>query len=154
MLREKQKAKRIYGVLETQFQRYFDIATRMPGKTGENLLTMLERRLDNVVYRAGFAYSRRQARQLVRHGHFYVNGRKVNIPSYQVDPGDVIELSPRGKENETIKELLERQGFRAKVPSWMEVDYNEGRIRILSLPSREEIDIPVDENKIVELYSK
>lgn len=154
MLREKQKARRIYGVLEAQFERYFDIATKMPGKTGENLLIMLERRLDNVVYRAGFAYSRRQARQFVRHGHFYVNGKKVNIPSYQVSPGDVIELSPRGKENETIKELLEREGFRAKVPSWMEVDYSEGRIKILNLPSREEIDIPVDENKIVELYSK
>lgn len=154
MLREKQKAKRIYGVLEAQFQRYFDIATKTPGKTGENLLILLERRLDNVVYRAGLARSRREARQFVRHGHFTVNGRKVNIPSYLVDPGDFIELSHRGRENETIKELLESGGIRAKVPSWLEVNFEEGRVNVLALPSREDIDIPVDENKIVELYSK
>jgi small subunit ribosomal protein S4 len=154
MLREKQKAKRIYGVLEAQFVRYFDTATRMPGKTGENLLILLERRLDNVIYRAGFASSRREARQFVRHNHFYLNGRKVNIPSYLVDPGDVIELSPSGKENIRLKEILETAGTRAKVPSWLDVNYQEGKIRVLALPSREEINIPVDENKIVELYSK
>lgn len=154
MLREKQKTKRIYGVLEAQFERYFDIASKTPGKTGENLLILLERRLDNVVFRAGFARSRREARQFVRHGHFYVNGKKVNIPSYLVDPGDVIELSPLGKENETIREILETGGIRAKVPSWLEVNYEEAKIKVLYLPSREEIDIPVDENKIVELYSK
>lgn len=154
MLREKQKAKRIYGVLEAQFERYFDIAARTPGKTGENLLILLERRLDNVIYRAGFARSRSEARQMVRHGHFYVNGRKVNIPSYLVDPNDLIEISPRGKENNTLKEILETGGIRAKSPSWLEVNFEEGKIRVLNLPTREEIDIPVDENKIVELYSK
>lgn len=154
MLREKQKAKRIYGVLEAQFQRYFDIATRTPGKTGENLLILLERRLDNVVYRAGFGRSRAEARQFVRHGHFHVNGRKVNIPSYLVNAGDVIELSPAGKENQTIKEIIESSGIRTKVPSWLDVSLEEGKIKVVSFPSREEIDVPVDENKIVELYSK
>lgn len=154
MLREKQKARRIYGVLEGQFGRYYDMATRMSGKTGENLLILLERRLDNVVYRMGFASSRKEARQFVRHGHFKVNGRKVNIPSYLVKPGDVVELSDRGKENERIKEVIEQANYRARVPGWIEVDFDKGMAKILAYPSREQIDIHVDENKIVELYSK
>ncbi len=154
MLREKQKAKRIYGVLEAQFERYFDIAAKMPGKTGENLLVLLERRLDNVVYRAGFALSRREARQLVRHGHIRVNGRKVNIPSYLVKVNDIVEISERGKENETIKEILETRPLMSRVPSWLDVDFDAAKVRVVGLPSREEINIPVDENKIVELYSK
>lgn len=154
MLREKQKARRIYGVIEGQFSRYYEMATRMPGKTGENLLILLERRLDNVVYRMGFASSRKEARQFVRHGHFRVNGRKVNIPSYLVKPGDVVELTERGKENERIKEVIEQANYRARVPGWIEVDYDKATARILAYPARDQIDVPVDENKIVELYSK
>lgn len=154
MLREKQKAKRIYGVLETQFEKYYLIASRMKGKTGENLLSLLERRLDNVIYRLGLASSRSEARQLVRHGHFLVNGKKVNIPSYLVDPGDVITLSKRGKENVRIQEMLEKANIKPRVPSWLEMDYEKVEGKVISYPSREDIDIPVDENRIVELYSK
>jgi len=154
MLREKQKAKRIYGVLESQFEKYYDIASRMKGKTGENLLALLERRLDNVVYRLGFATSRREARQFVRHGHIAVNGRRVNIPSFLVDPGEVISLTASGQENARIKEVIERATIRPRVPSWLKVDYEKGEGVVLAHPSRDDIDIPVDENKIVELYSK
>lgn len=154
MLREKQKAKKIYGVLESQFEKYYRAASRMKGKTGENLLSLLERRLDNVVYRMGLASSRSEARQMVRHGHFLVNGRKVNIPSYLVGPDDIITLSDRGKENIRIQEVLEKANIRPRVPSWLEVDYEKIEGKVVSLPSREDIDIPVDENRIVELYSK
>lgn len=154
MLREKQKAKRIYGIMEVQFEKYYEKASRMKGKTGENLLNLLERRLDNVVYRLGLASSRREARQFVRHGHFMVNGRKVNIPSFIVDPGEVIELTAKGKDNMRVKDVLEKATIRPRVPSWLEVDYETVTGKVLSFPTREDIEIPVDENKIVELYSK
>lgn len=154
MLREKQKAKKIYGVLETQFEKYYRMASRMKGKTGENLLGILERRLDNVVYRMGFANSRSEARQMVRHGHFLVNGTRVNIPSFLVSSDDSITLSDRGKENIEIQESLEKANIKSRVPSWLEMDYEKVEGKVLSFPSREDIDIPVDENRIVELYSK
>lgn len=152
-LREKQKVKRIYGVLERQFKNYFERATKMKGVTGENLLKLLERRLDNVVYRMGFAVNRRQARQLVRHGFFLVNGRKVDIPSYLVKPGDIIEVIPKGKELEVIKEslaLAEQRGF----PEWVEVNIEEKKGKFVRVPERQEIQIPVQEQLIVEFYSK
>lgn len=152
-LREKQKVKRIYGVLERQFKNYFERATKMKGVTGENLLKLLERRLDNVVYRMGFAVNRRQARQLVRHGFFLVNGRKVDIPSYLVKPGDIIEVIPKGKELEVIKEslaLAEQRGF----PEWVEVNIEEKKGKFVRIPERQEIQIPVQEQLIVEFYSK
>ncbi|MGB9710984.1 MAG: 30S ribosomal protein S4 [Thermodesulfovibrio sp.] len=152
-LREKQKVKRIYGVMERQFKNYFEKATKMKGVTGENLLKLLERRLDNVVYRMGFAQNRRQARQLVKHGYFLVNGRKVDIPSYLVRPGDIIEIIPSGKELEIIKEsftLAEQRGF----PEWVEVNTEEMKGKFLRLPERDEIQLPVQEQLIVEFYSK
>lgn len=152
-LREKQKAKRIYGVLENQFHRYYEMASRKKGKTGEILLQFLERRLDNVVYRMGFALSRREARQLIAHGHITVNGRKVDIPSYLVEPGEVISLTERGKKVERIKEAIS-SSFRPRVPSWLEVDTEKMEGRVLALPTREDIDVPLEEHLIVELYSK
>lgn len=152
-LREKQKVKRIYGVMEKQFKNYFEKATKMKGVTGENLLKLLEKRLDNVVYRMGFAINRRQARQLVRHGFITVNGRKVDIPSYLVKPGDIIEVTQSGKELEIIKESLamaEQKGF----PVWLEVNVEEMKGKFLRLPEREEIALPVQEQLIVEFYSK
>lgn len=152
-LREKQKVKRIYGVVEKQFKNYFEKATKMKGITGENLLKLLEKRLDNVVYRMGFAINRRQARQLVRHGFITVNGRKVDIPSYLVKPGDVIEVKQAGKELEIIKEslaLAEQRGF----PAWLEVNVEEMKGKFLRLPEKEEITLPVQEQLIVEFYSK
>lgn len=152
-LREKQKVKRIYGVMEKQFKNYFEKATKMKGVTGENLLKLLEKRLDNVVYRMGFAINRRQARQLVRHGFFTVNDRKVDIPSYLVRPGDIIEVTQAGKELEIIKEslaLAEQRGF----PVWLEVNVEEMKGKFLRLPEREEIALPVQEQLIVEFYSK
>lgn len=152
-LREKQKVKRIYGVMERQFKNYFEKATKMKGITGENLLKLLERRLDNVVYRMGFAVNRRQARQLVRHGYFMVNGRKVDIPSYLVKPGDVIEIIPKGKELEIVKEslaLAEQRGF----PGWLEVNVEEMKGKFVRIPDRQEIQLPVQEQLIVEFYSK
>jgi len=152
-LREKQKVKRIYGVMERQFKNYFEKATKMKGVTGENLLKLLERRLDNVVYRMGFAINRRQARQLVKHGYFMINGRKVDIPSYLVRPGDVIEVIPQGKELEIIKEslaLAEQRGF----PEWVEVNIEEMKGKFVRLPERQEIQLPVQEQLIVEFYSK
>ncbi|HJZ61750.1 MAG TPA: 30S ribosomal protein S4 [Miltoncostaeaceae bacterium] len=150
-LREKQKARRYYGVLETQFQRYYDKASRQPGITGENLLRQLELRLDNVVTRLGFAGSRKQARQLVRHGHFLVNGRRVDIPSYQVRANDVISVKADSKAEQNIRSATD---LVASVPPWLQADYDALNGKILKLPERGEIDAPVREQLIVELYSK
>ncbi|GAB6158665.1 30S ribosomal protein S4 [Desulfotomaculum varum] len=152
-LRAKQKARRIYGVLEKPFRNYFEKAERQAGVTGENLLRLLERRLDNVVYRLGLASSRVEARQLVRHGHFTVNGRKVNIPSFQVRVGDEIAVRDKSKESPRIKELVERAADRTP-PAWLEYDSQEARGRVVALPSRDQIDVPVEEHLIVELYSR
>ncbi len=152
-LREKQKAKRLYGLLEKQFHRYYILASRQKGVTGENLLNLLESRLDNVVYRLGYASSRKEARQLVLHGHFAVNGRKVNIPSYRVKPGDVIEVREKSRNNSKFKELAELAADKV-VPPWLEQDLEKMGGTVLRLPIREEIDVPVEEHLIVELYSK
>ena len=152
-LREKQKVKRIYGVLENQFRRYFEMADRTRGITGETLLQLLERRLDNVLYRLGLATSRAQARQLARHGHFTVNGRKVDIPSYQVKAGDVIGVRATSAENPAIQHALEEVKGRG-VPEWLSFDAATMSGRIASLPTREQINLPVQEQLIVELYSK
>jgi small subunit ribosomal protein S4 len=152
-LREKQKVKRIYGVLENQFRRYFEMADRTRGITGETLLQLLERRLDNVLYRLGLATSRAQARQLARHGHFTVNGRKVDIPSYQVKPGDVVGVRASSAENPAIQHALEEVKGRG-VPEWLSFDSGTMSGRIASLPTREQINLPVQEQLIVELYSK
>jgi small subunit ribosomal protein S4 len=152
-LREKQKVKRIYGVLENQFRRYFEVADRTRGITGETLLQLLERRLDNVLYRLGLATSRAQARQLARHGHFTVNGRKVDIPSYSVKPGDVIGVRAGSAENPAIQHALEEVKGRG-VPEWLSFDPGTMSGRIASLPTREQINLPVQEQLIVELYSK
>jgi small subunit ribosomal protein S4 len=152
-LREKQKVKRTYGVLENQFRRYFAEADRQKGITGELLLQMLERRLDNVVYRLGFATSRAQARQLVRHGHFTVNGKKVDIPSYQVRLGDQVAVRQGSIENATIQHAMEEVKGRG-VPEWLSLDGAVGTGRIAQLPSRAQINLPVQEQLIVELYSK
>lgn len=152
-LREKQRMKRIYGILERQFRNYFRMAERQKGITGENLLRFLERRLDNVIYRLGFASSRVEARQLVRHGHFLVNGRKVDIPSYLVRPGDQIQVREKGRELLAIKAALE--GVKKRGPtSWLEVDTQAMRGVIRALPSRAEIAIPVQDQLVVALYSK
>ena len=152
-LREKQKLRRIYGILEAQFRRYFEIAERKKGITGENLLQLLETRLDNVVYRLRLAGSRREARQLVRHGFFRVNDRKVNIPSYQVKPGDVITLKENATNSALIKGILEANNGQ-NIPEWLELDTNSWTARVISIPSREQIDVPVQEHLIVELYSR
>ena len=152
-LREKQKAKRIYFTLEGQFRNYFEKAARTRGVTGELLLQQLERRLDNVVFRLGFAQSRRQARQLVRHGHVAVNNRKVNIPSYEVSAGE--EISIREKSHKLlVLELAKEFASHGTLPSWLEVDRDAYKARVLSLPKREDIQLPVNEQLIVELYSK
>lgn len=150
-LREKQKAKRIYGVLESQFRMYYEEAERQKGVTGENLLRLLELRLDNVAYRLGFGNSRVEARQLVRHGHFTVNGTKVNIPSYQVKAGDVIAVKEKSLASEKFKALAELQG---NLPKWLTVDKDKMEGQVVELPQREDVDIPVNETLIVELYSK
>jgi small subunit ribosomal protein S4 len=152
-LREKQKVKRLYGILENQFRNIFKEADRQKGITGEILLSLLERRLDNAVYRLGFANSRNEARQLVRHNHFLVNQGKVNIPSYLVKPGDVIELRERSKKVVRILEALEGVARRG-IPQWLELDKEQLRGQVKAVPSREEITIPIQENLIVELYSK
>jgi small subunit ribosomal protein S4 len=152
-LREKQKAVRIYGVLEKQFRGYYEEANRKQGKTGENLLRILESRLDNVVYRAGFAKSRDMARQLVRHGHFMVNGHKVDIPSYRVQPQDIIEVRPGAREMTPFVVAYAEIGEK-DVPAWLEVVPSKMRILVHSLPARQVIDTPVQEQLIVELYSK
>ena len=152
-LREKQKARRIYGVLEKQFRGYYKEAARQKGITGENLLRILESRLDNVVHRARFAESRAQARQLVAHGHFRVNGRRVTIPSYRVSAGDVVTLRDRSKQLIAIQHAVDTSGQRSPV-EWMDVDVDARKITITSLPSRVQIDTQVQEQLIVELYSK
>ena len=152
-LREKQKVKRIYGVLEDQFRGYFEEAERTRGITGVPLLQLLERRLDNVVYRLGLSTSRPQARQLVRHGHFLVNGKKVDIPSYSVREGDVITVLGRTQKNPTIEHAMEEVKGRG-IPAWLSFDPNAISGRIVSIPTREQINLPVQEQLIVELYSK
>jgi len=151
-LREKQKAKRIYGVLEQQFRKYFLWAEREKGITGENLLKLLEQRLDNVVFRLGMAASRREARQMVAHGHFQVNGRKVTVPSYLVKVGESIQLRPTSKLGERVMDNL--NAGRGQVPPWLEVNAAEKRGAVRGLPLREDIQIPVQEQLIIELFSK
>lgn len=152
-LREKQKLKRIYRVLERQFRNYFKEAVRRKGVTGEILLQLLELRLDNAVYRLGFGLSRRQARQLVNHAHFLVNGKKVNIPSYQVRPGDVIAVAPKSKQAGAIVEALDATGGR-RVPEWLTLDRAEMSGQLTAVPTREQIDTQVNEALIVEFYSR
>jgi len=152
-LREKQKVKRLYGLLENQFRNTFKEADRQKGITGEVLLSLLERRLDNAVYRLGFANSRNEARQLVRHNHFAVNHSKVNIPSYLVKPGDVIEVREKSKKVVRIQEALEGVARRG-IPQWLELDKDQMKGSVKSMPTREEITIPIQEKLIVELYSK
>ena len=152
-LREKQKAKFIYGVLEKPFRNYYEKADRMKGMTGENLMTMLESRLDNVVFRAGFARTRKEARQIVDHKHVLVNGKQVNIPSYLVKAGDVIEIKEKCKGAQRYKDILEVTAGRL-VPEWMESDQEALKATVKELPTRDMIDVPVDEMLIVESYSK
>ena len=152
-LREKQKAKFIYGVLEKPFHNYYDKADRMPGQTGANLMILLESRLDNVVFRMGFARTRKEARQIVDHQHVLVNGKQVNIPSYLIKVGDVIEIKEKCKGSQRYKDIIEVTGGRT-VPAWVEVDQENLKGEIKELPKRDEIDVPVDEMLIVELYSK
>jgi small subunit ribosomal protein S4 len=152
-LREKQKVKRIYGVLERQFRGYFKEAERSKGITGENLLVMLERRLDNVVYNLGFASSRAQARQLVRHGHLRVDGRKTTVPSYQVRQGQEISVREKSRKNEFIRASVESARGRG-IPNWLDLDAESFTGKVLALPTREDIKLPVEEQLIVELYSR
>lgn len=150
-LREKQKARKFYGVLESQFRKYFEMAVRKKGVTGENLLQILETRFDNVVYRLGYANSRSEARQLVRHGHFKVNGKKVDIPSLLVKAGDVIEVKEKSREMPLIKEVAESSRI---VPKWLEINTENLVGKVVELPTRDEVDLPVKEQYIIELYSK
>ena len=150
---EKQKVKFVYGILEKQFRMYFEKAERQTGNTGEILLSLVERRLDNVVYRLGFAATRRQARQLVNHGHYTVNGKRVNIPSYQVSVGDVIAVCEKSVSNTCFKTLKEADAFVA-APKWLERDKNNLQGKVIALPARDDIDFEIAENLIVELYSK
>jgi small subunit ribosomal protein S4 len=152
-LREKQKIKRIYGLLESQFRNLFEKADRMKGVTGSNLLSMLERRLDNVTYRTGFAQSRNEARHMVRHGHFKVNGKKVDIPSYLVDKGDIIEVTEKSKSIARIAGALESVKGR-EIPQWLELDVPGMKSRVRDLPVREDVTAPMEERLVVELYSK
>ena len=150
---EKQKVKFVYGILEKQFRMYFEKAERMNGNTGENLLSLVERRLDNVVYRLGFAATRREARQLVNHGHYTVNGKRVNIPSYLVKTGDVIAVCEKSCSNNRFKKLKEDDAFVA-APKWLDRDKNTLTGKVLALPARDDIDLEIAEHLIVELYSK
>lgn len=150
-LREKQRAKFIYGILEKQFRNTFEKAAKKKGITGENLLIMLETRLDNVVYRMGFAATRREARQLVTHGHYTLNGKKVNSPSQEVKVGDVIKVKEKSQNSPKFKEIKEMQ---IMVPSWLSADAEKLEGKVVALPTREEIDTPIQEHLIVELYSK
>jgi small subunit ribosomal protein S4 len=152
-LREKQKARRIYGVLEKQFRNYYNEAARRKGITGEALLQLLETRLDNVVYRGGLARSRDQARQLVRHSHVTVNGRKVNIPSYHVKPGDVVQVKERMRDNLNVHESIQLQLGRPQ-PGWLELNAGEARLTVTSIPTRDQVEVPIQEQLIVEHYSK
>ena len=152
-LRAKQMTRRFYGVLEGQFHHYYEMATNMPGKAGDNLLILLESRLDNVVYRCGWASSRAEARQLVVHGHFTVNGKKVDIPSYLCKPGEMVAIKDKSRSSEKFKAVLEANSARP-VPKWLDVDAANAQAKVDALPTREEIDLEVDETLIVELYSK
>ena len=152
-LNEKQKVKFVYGILEKQFRAYYEKASAMPGKTGENLLTLVERRLDNVAYRLGFANSRRQARQLVNHGHFTVNGKRVNIPSYLIKTGDVIAVCEKSASNNFFKKLKEDDTFVA-APKWLDRDKNTLQGKVLAMPTKADIDFDIAVHLIVELYSK
>ncbi len=152
-LREKQKVRRYYGILENQFASYFEMAAKKPGMTGENLLQILETRLDNVVYRLGYAMSRAEAKQLVTHGHFTVNGQKVDIPSYLVSAGDVIALKPKSKDSAKIKAILEANE-KKPVPKWLEADKANVSGKVAQLPTSEDIDLAIEVHLIVELYSK
>ncbi|MBQ9133133.1 MAG: 30S ribosomal protein S4 [Clostridia bacterium] len=152
-LREKQKVRRYYGLLEKQFKNYFEMADKKPGMTGENLLVILESRLDNVVYRMGMASSRKEARQLVLHNHFRVNGKKANIPSILVKAGDVITINESSTDSAKIKELLEECASK-RVPKWLDVNTENGTAKVVTLPAREDIDFEINEQLIVEFYSK
>lgn len=152
-LREKQKVKRIYGMLEKQFRAYFEIAERKPGVTGENLITLLESRLDNIVYRMGFANSRKEARQLVRHNHFSVDGKKVNIPSYLVKAGQVIKVKDGSKKSPKFVEIIENNSSKV-IPDFLSVDFENMTGSVLALPTKANIEIPIEDHLIVELYSK
>ncbi len=153
-LQEKQKVKFVYGILEKQFHSYYEKAIRMPGETGENLLILVERRLDNVVYRLGFAMTRREARQLVNHGHFTVNGKKVNIPSYLVKVGDVIEVRESSRQSVKFKRFVGEDAIIVNVPQWLSKEKNTLKGTVDKMPAREDIDLPIEEHLIVELYSK
>lgn len=153
-LNEKQKVKFVYGVMEKQFANYFEMATRQQGQAGENLLRILESRLDNVVYRLGFASTRRDARQLVNHGHFTVNGKRVNIPSYLVKAGDVVEVCEKSRASEKFKRLTGEDAPIVLIPQWLQRENNALKGTVVRMPAREEIDIPIEEHLIVELYSK
>ena len=153
-LTEKQKVKFVYGIMEKQFHMYYEKASRMQGKTGENLLTLIERRLDNVVYRLGFAMTRREARQLTTHGHFTVNGQRVDIPSYLVKPGDVIEVREKSRSSVKFKRLLGEDAPVVNVPKWLDRNKNTLQGTVVAMPTRDDIDFPVEEHLIVELYSK
>ncbi len=152
-LREKQKAKFIYGVLEKQFRGYFKRAKSMQGQTGENLMTILETRLDNVVFRLGFARTRKEARQMVTHGHIHVNGRRVDIPSFRVRAGELVSVAPKAKDLLVVKSALV-SNERVQVPAWLEIDIEKLQGSVLSLPTRDQIDLDINEQLIVELYSK
>ena len=152
-LREKQKARRVYGVLETQFRNYFAKADSQQGITGENLLRLLERRFDNVIFRLGLGASRAESRQMVTHGHFQINGKKVDIPSYLLKVGDVITVKEASKKSPRVAELIENAG-RKTIPGWLEFDANQASAKLAALPSREDIDLPIQEHLIVELYSR
>lgn len=152
-LREKQKTRRYYGVLESQFRGYYEMAVKKQGVTGDNLLAILESRLDNVIYRLGWATSRPEARQLVRHGHFEVNGHKVNIPSFLVSVNDTITIKDKSRSSEKIKAVLDTTDSRV-VPAWLSVDKNALSATVAKMPAREDIDLPIEEHLIVELYSK
>ena len=153
-LAEKQKVKFVYGIMEKQFHMYYEKASRMQGKTGENLLTLIERRLDNVVYRLGFAMTRREARQLTTHGHFTVNGQRVDIPSYLVKPGDVIEVREKSRSSVKFKRLTGEDAPVVNVPKWLDRNKNTLQGTVVTMPTRDDIDFPVEEHLIVELYSK
>ena len=152
-LQEKQKVKFVYGIMEKQFHAYYEKAARMPGKTGDNLLSLVERRLDNVIFLLGFATTRREARQLVNHGHFTVNGRRENIPSFQVKPGMVIAPKESSRNLEKIKDNVEANAFR-QPPKWLEFDAANMIAKVVAIPTREDVTLPVEEHLIVELYSK
>ncbi|MBQ7639000.1 MAG: 30S ribosomal protein S4 [Clostridia bacterium] len=153
-LNEKQKVKFVYGMLEKQFRSYYERATKMPGKAGDNLLILCERRLDNVVYHLGFAQTRRQARQLVSHGHFDVDGRKVNIPSYQVKPGQVVSVRQKSRSSVLFTKLTGEDAPFVTVPEWLSLERDQLKGTVVRMPERADVDFPVEEHLIVELYSK